>query len=124
MQELLEKLKNQNKILIEEVEQIKQEKFFLEERIKDLEHRLFGKKSEKIKDEGPGLFNEAEVEAIKESQVIEKETITYQRAKKGQGGRRPLPANLPRIDIIHDLTPEEKICACSAEMKRIGEERS
>src|SRR4030043_363085 len=124
MQEQLEELKNQNAALLLENQQIKQDNFFLEEKIKLLEHRLYGKKSEKIKDEGPGLFNEAEVESAKDLQVSEKETITYQRAKKGQGGRRPLPANLPRIDIIHDLSPEEKICPCSAEMERIGEEIS
>ena len=124
MQEQLEELKNQNAALLLKNQQIKQDNFFLEEKIKLLEHRLYGKKSEKIKDEGPGLFNEAEVESAKDLQVSEKETITYQRAKKGQGGRRPLPANLPRIDIIHDLSPEEKICPCSAEMERIGEEIS
>jgi transposase len=123
MQELLEELKDQNKILLEENEQIKQDKFLLEEKVKDLEYRLFGRKSEKIKDESPELFNEAEYIQEKESEHIEKETITYVRKKK-KGGRRKLPDHLPRITIVHDIPEEEKQCACGYEMKKIAEEVS
>ena len=36
--------------------------------------------------------------------------------------RKPLPEDLPRVEVIHDLNEEEKICACGAELSRIGEE--
>ena len=46
----------------------------------------------------------------------------YSRAKKG---RKPLPDSLPRVEIIHDLTDEEKICPHDGHaLKKIGEETS
>lgn len=39
-------------------------------------------------------------------------------------GRRPLPADLPRIEVVHDLSDEEKICFCGCRKSCIGEEVS
>jgi len=40
-------------------------------------------------------------------------------------GRRKLPDHLPRIEIVHDLTEQEKICPCCGEMRScIGSEVS
>jgi len=39
-------------------------------------------------------------------------------------GRKPLPDHLPRIEIIHDLPEDQKVCACGTCLKRIGEEVS
>ncbi len=47
------------------------------------------------------------------------EIAAHSRKKKG---RKPLPKDLHRIDIIHDLSDEEKQCACGACLSRIGEE--
>jgi transposase len=33
-----------------------------------------------------------------------------------------LPAELPRIEVIHDLPESQKQCACGAALSRIGEE--
>jgi transposase len=49
------------------------------------------------------------------------EVGAYTRRKKG---RKPLPANLPRVEIVHDLAEQEKICHCGAHLSRIGEEVS
>jgi len=38
-----------------------------------------------------------------------------------KSGRKPLPENLPRAEIIHDLPEEEKVCACGAVLSRIGQ---
>ena len=39
-----------------------------------------------------------------------------------KGGRKPLSATLPRIDVIHDLPEEEKVCAHDGErLVSIGE---
>jgi transposase len=35
-----------------------------------------------------------------------------------------LPDHLPRVDIEHDLTDEEKVFACGCQLTRIGEEVS
>lgn len=42
-----------------------------------------------------------------------------------RGKRGPLPLHLPREEILHDLTAEEKLCPCCGEaLTRIGEVRS
>jgi transposase len=63
------------------------------------------------------LFNELEEVLEEEGEEQEKETITYERKKRGK--RKFLPGNLPRIDQVIDLSEEEKIG-----MKLIGEEIS
>jgi transposase len=37
-------------------------------------------------------------------------------------GRKPLPEHLPRVDVIHDLSDDEKMCACGHMKSRIGQE--
>ncbi len=37
-------------------------------------------------------------------------------------GRKPLPEHLPRVEIIHDLPEEQKVCACGAALSRIGQD--
>ena len=45
--------------------------------------------------------------------------------KKRTGGRQPLPKNLQRERIVHDLTEEEKHCTtCQKDLRPIGEETS
>jgi transposase len=45
--------------------------------------------------------------------------------KKNGGGRQPLPRNLKRERIVHDLTESEKHCAaCAQDLRPIGEESS
>jgi len=36
--------------------------------------------------------------------------------------RKPLPEDLPRIEVIEDIDESEKVCACGAELSGIGEE--
>jgi transposase len=72
-----------------------------------------------------GLFNEAETlcdEAADEEEVgIEVPAHT----RRKRGGRRPLPAFLPRVEILHDLTEDEKVCGNdpSHSLVVIGEDR-
>jgi transposase len=98
----------------------------LKERINLLEHKLFGRKSEKLS-VGKGqllLFNEAELHATGEEAAAEQETITVPAHKRRRGKRACLPADLPRVEVEHDLPEEEKTCACGHEKTRIGEEIS
>ena len=41
--------------------------------------------------------------------------------RKGHG-RRPIPDHLPREDVLHDISPEERVCDCGREKARIGED--
>lgn len=93
----------------------------LEMEVRLLRQKLYGPKSERKIIEPAvqsNLFNEAEA-TIKEESAEEKQTITYERKK---GGRRPLPDNLPRIEEVHDIPDEEKVCKCGYSLSRIGEE--
>ncbi|MCP4487026.1 MAG: IS66 family transposase [Gammaproteobacteria bacterium] len=87
------------------------------------QQRQFGKSSEASPDQ-LGLFNEAEQidEAVQEGTPDEQETLTYTRNKPK---RKPLPKDLPREQIIHDLDAADKVCACCAnELHCMGEEKS
>ena len=45
--------------------------------------------------------------------------------ERGKGGRKKLSAALPRVDVIHDLPEDQKICvADGTKLERIGEEIS
>jgi transposase len=47
--------------------------------------------------------------------------------RKKRGKRKPIPEHIARVEHVHDLSAEEKICkteGCGCELKRIGEEVS
>lgn len=73
------------------------------------------------------LFNEAEVEVAATAVDID-ETTTIPEHKRRKGGRRSIPENLPREEVIIDLPVREKFCPspdCKhAELERFGEETS
>ncbi len=94
----------------------------LEEKIRVLKKAIFGSKSEKrhLEDEAFNqlhLFNEAEV--LAEREVPRKLVVPEHTRQKPK--RKPLPPELPRVEIIEDVDDSEKIC-CGVEMTRIGEE--
>lgn len=95
----------------------------LNEQIKSLQDRLFGKKTEKIhKDDGQRLlFDSLEPDT---PILDEPEEISVPAHKRKKPGRKPLPENLPRVEVIHDLTEEEKTCGCGCMKSRCGQEVS
>lgn len=92
------------------------------EQIRHLRQLLFSRRSEKLPADSTTvqlpLFDLPEPEQIEPAKV----TIASHDRKKP--GRKPLPPELPRVEIVHDLPEEEKICACGCELSRIGEEVS
>lgn len=99
--------------------------FFLKEQVSLLQHKLFGRKSEKLS-VGSGqlfLFNEAEATAA-EAPASPEEEVAVPAHQRRRGHRKPLPDNLPRIEKLHDLAEEQKQCSCGAQKQRIGEEVS
>ncbi|MBU4326283.1 MAG: IS66 family transposase [Proteobacteria bacterium] len=63
------------------------------------------------------LFDMPEPEMEQEKEIVEVEPRTRHKA-----GRKKLPESLPRVDVIHDIPEEDKICACGGAMSRIGED--
>ncbi len=101
----------------------------LQEQVALLRHKLFSPKSERSLEDADSpqlaMFNEAE-------ELIEEPTAAPSEAEaeevvvpvKRRGKRKPLPANLPRFEIIHDLPEQKLTCACGACKHVIGEETS
>lgn len=116
-QELIERLTAENRQQGLEIE-------YLKERIDLLLFRIYGKKSERRPLELPdqlSYLEDLEEEPAPVSPVEEIAIPAHNRKKKG---RKPLPEELPRVEVIHDLSEEEKQCACGSTRSRIGEEVS
>ena len=111
--------------LVDELEIKYQEKIhYLEEQLRLFKNELFGRSSEKRHephaDQLP-LFTDDDKHAV-ESRPADDDKIVIAAHCRKKRGRKPLPADLPRVDIIHDLSEEEKQCACGARLTRFGEE--
>ena len=78
--------------------------------------RFYGPHSEKFDPTELLLFGVNVAETIPvDEKVVEAESgekLTKRRINHDKHGRRKLPDHLPRIEIVHDLNPEEKKCPC------------
>lgn len=82
--------------------------FSLQERLRLLIHKRFGASAESSVPQ-LHLFDEAEHTTI-EQPVTEDQTISVPAHARGKRGRRALPQDLPRIEIVHDIPEEQKTC--------------
>ena len=96
------------------------------EEIQLLRRRIFGRRAEKLSEEDRRqllLFNEAEEILLKQgSEPSDEQTVEVRAHRRRKSGRKPLPPEIPRVETIHDISDEEKQCACGQPMVRIGEE--
>ena len=94
----------------------------LREQVLLLTARLFGRKTEKLPQvngaEQTILFDESP----QSEEAPAEETIRVPEHTRKKTGRKPLPAELPRIEVIHDISPEEKTCGCGCQKDCIGQE--
>ena len=84
----------------------------LKEQVKLLRDILFGRKSEQaVESDTPqlALFNEAESLAVLEEGIVENEEVVVSTPRRGK--RKPLSADLPRIEVVHELPEHELTCA-------------
>ena len=116
---------------IDELHRLLQEK---DDRIRILEElvilfkgKQFGKSSEKCSQQAE-LFDESESEANEQASIAAEpvidETISNTAQPKAKSGRKPLPADLPRVHIEYDIPEHDKTCACGCQKICIGEETS
>ena len=110
--------------LQQENRRIKAEVLSLKEQLILALARRYAASSEKISPDQIRLFDEAEAAEPTESKADEREepsTIVAEHARR-QRGRRPLPAALPRIEVVHELEAAERRCERDgAELTEIGE---
>jgi transposase len=142
----------QNRLLREENERLKQielahaqlksehqqtveRKVLLEEEVRWLKAQYYGRSTQSSDAAEQNvdqqmLFNEAEVLAAIEvaDEAHRQRTTTidaHERKRSADAHRMPIPAHFPRIEIVHDLAPDEKLCTRCAvphPLTRIGQE--
>lgn len=104
------------------------ENAWLQQRVRDLIARLYGRRhSEKFPpgQEPPSLFElpDAAARLIKEAAASLASTAPTPQRRPGKHGRKRLPENLPRVREEVLPEPEARLCkCCGKEMDRIGEE--
>ena len=116
-----------NKKLTSENQQYKHQVLTLQEQLNLAIARRYAASSEKISADQLRLFDEAEldVEPDAPADECEEDSITVPEHKRRKSGRKKLPDTLPRVDVIHELTEEERICPHDgAILGEIGEEVS
>ncbi len=100
------------------------------EQIKLARQQHFGSRSERFSlDQMQLAFNEAEASVAVEQDVASEdetgETQVVSAYRRAKGGRRRLPANLPRVAVVHELSEDACRCdACQATLEVMGEKIS
>lgn len=97
----------------------------LEEENRLLRHALYSPKSEKmpvVHSSQLPLFDMPENPPEEDDEESD-EVVVHEHTRRKKG-RQCIPDNLPRVEVLHDLPEEEKICGCGCRLSRIGEEVS
>ena len=113
--------------LVDDLEAKYQEKIhYLEEQLRLLKNELFGRSTEKRHEPHPDqrLLFDGDDNGDTDPSPTSDETIVIAAHSRKKRGRKPLPKDLPRIDIIHDIDEEQKQCGCGELKSCIGEEVS
>lgn len=103
---------------------LRSENGHIREELRLLRLKMFTRLSERYRDEADNLqrflFEDlSEYETDKEEK---QEELIIKEHKRKKPGRKPIPEDLPRIEVVHDISEEEKHCACGNKKSRIGEE--
>jgi transposase len=109
-------------------ERIEQQNKALEyfEELQLMRRRLFGRSAERLSEHERKqlwLFNEAELIVASEKKAEEEvQRVPVRAHTRVKRGRKPLPADLPRVEVLHDIPEEDKTCGCGQQLHRIGED--
>jgi transposase len=99
----------------------------LEEENRWLKAQLFGRSSEKspVEDQNPDQAWLFDADAGRTEDAAVSQGIAIPAHERHKRGRKRLSAHLPRVDVIHDLPDEAKVCSADGtKLVRIGEEIS
>src|SRR3990172_12750118 len=101
---------NKNELLVARNEQLQSKVIILQEQLNLALARRYAASSEKISPDQIRLFNEAEVdvEAYIPDADADEDVILVPAHTRRKRGRKTLPANLPRIDVIHEIPESER----------------
>ena len=102
------------RVYIKEMEMARRRQFGRSTETSSAQYRLF--------DEADALA-ESSSDADDQAELPEENTRTTPRKPaKPRGKRQPLPADLPRVEIVHELPEDERTCPCGCTMAEIGED--
>jgi len=96
-----------NEQLSSQNQQYKAQVLTLQEQLNLALARRYAASSEKISPDQYRLFDEAETDTEVE---LESDEVTVPAHSRKKGGRKKLPESLPRVDVVHELSNEERIC--------------
>lgn len=107
-----------------DLEKSQEQIHYLQERIRLLQNEIFGRSSEKhYRQDGRQLpifeQDKADQDVL---QTDADHSIIVPAHSRKKRGRKPLPGNLPRVEVIHDLAEEKKVCPCGSPLSRIGQD--
>lgn len=118
-------LKTKNDQLIKQdnqIQNLESENSRLNEIITLLRNKVYAQKSEALKSDQLGLFNEAE--AIQAEEAEGQESLEIKSYRRGKPKRKPLPDHLPREEVVIRLEGKDRQCPEGHELDEIGEETS
>ncbi len=95
----------------------------LSEYLRQERGQRFGRSSEKFSSENAPMFPELE-QVFDEEMAPEEKKVPSKKPRKASGFRKPLPEDLPREDVVHDLPESERTCSCGHDLHQIGTETS
>lgn len=124
-----EKLQSRQKIIAQKNEQLitenqryKSQVLTLTEQLNLALARRYAASSEKVSADQLRLFDEAEGDVEGLGTPTEDETVTVPEHTRKKRGRKKLPSSLPRIDVIHELKDNERVCPHDGQiLSEIGE---
>ena len=97
-----------NEQLTTENQRYKTQVLTLQEQLNLALAKRYAASSEKISPDQVCLFNEAEA-AVESAPDADDEIIVPAHTRKKRG-RKPLPDNLPRVDVVHEIPESERHC--------------
>ena len=130
--EVLEYLVSNLAKSLQEINKLKQHVDYIKHDNQLLRKKLFGSSSEKTKPDElkhqPEFFNEFELCSqaldLEEQDTADSDNVKPSKTAQKKPGRKPLPKNLPRKIVEHDLSEADKQCVCGCQMDCIGVEVS
>jgi phage terminase Nu1 subunit (DNA packaging protein) len=96
----------------------------LEQQLRLLLNRQFGRKSEAVSADQLNLFSPDDAPAPNEDTSDDVETVTVSAHTKNRGKRKPLDADLERQSIHYELPEDQRQCDCGDTLKDIGTQTS
>ena len=90
-------------------EQLQSQVILLQEQLNLALAKRYAASSEKISPDQVCLFDEAEAD-VPSIEDADDNVILVPAHKRKKRGRKPLPDNLPRIDVVHELPEDERHC--------------